>query len=185
MKGKKVGTYTGLTQLQTLKLILDRYMDSGKDVEILQVEPRLQVQALAAGQFDALFSIEPYISLALAEANASIIEWNAREKEIVSPFWAAGTVVSRRFTERRPRDVEKLIRSLEKAALKIQRDEAASRKILEKYTPLREPITSGVGLYMWLPVGKEDRDAFRRLAVLLQQAGVTKAVAEPSDIFYE
>ncbi len=185
LKGKKIGTYSGTTQLQTLKMILDNYMNPNQDVSIIQVEPKLQVQALAAGQYDALFSIEPYITLALTQTNATLLEWNVRQKEITSPFWAAGTVVSKKFAQQRPKDVRKIIRALEKASIQIQNNEASTRNVLQKYTPLKEPITSHVGLYVWYPLSKEDRKAFTDLAIQLQQAQVTKTVVQAADVFYE
>lgn len=55
LKGKKVGTYAGSTQLLYLRLFLRKYdLDPNKDLRIVQVASNLQVQALDAGQVDAL-----------------------------------------------------------------------------------------------------------------------------------
>ena len=184
LKGRRIGTYAGLTQLQTLRLILERHMDPARDVQIVQVEPRLQVQALAAGQYEALFTIEPYPTIAVRQGVARMLEGDPRAREIVSPFWAAGTTVTAEFALQRSGDLARVRRALERAGQAIAADEKSARGVLTKYTPLESALAQEVGLYEWLPLGREDRKAFRELSEKMRRAGMIQRVVDPSEIFY-
>ena len=82
LKGKIIGTYSGLTQLLNLKLVLKNFMDPEKDVTIKQVATSLQVPALQSGQFDALFTIDPYGTIALEKGIGKVLIENPRAKYI-------------------------------------------------------------------------------------------------------
>ena len=184
LRGLKIGTYSGLTQLQTLRLILERHLDPREDVEIIQVEPRLQVQAFAAGQYQALFTIEPYVTIAVRQGVARVLESDPRAREIVSPFWAAGTTVSAVFAQQRTADIARLRRALDRAVRSIEAEEKSARALLTKYTPLEPALAQEVGLYQWTPLGGENRRAFSELAEKMKRAGMIQRLIDASEVFY-
>ena len=185
LKGKKLGTYSGLTHLLTAKLILKQFMDPETDVEIVQVEPRLQIQALAAKQFDCLLSIEPYPTIAIEKGVGRVLEPNVRSRFIVSPFWAAGTVVSTQFAQENPDICRKLIGAMGKAVDFIEEHEQEARQCIPKYTPLSETIAAKVRLYKWSKLGEEDRNAAQELADKYFEAGLVQSKLKVEDMFFK
>ena len=185
LKGKKLGTYSGLTHLLTAKLILQRFMDPETDIEIVQVEPRLQIQALAAKQFDCLLSIEPYPTIAIEKGVGRVLEPNVRSRFIVSPFWAAGTVVSTQFAQENPDICRKLIWAMGKAVDFIEEHEREARQCIPKYTPLSETIAAKVRLYQWSKLGEEDRSAAQELADKYFEAGLVQSKLKVDDMFFK
>lgn len=185
LKGKKLGTYSGLTHLLTAKLILQRFMDPETDIEIVQVEPRLQIQALAAKQFDCLLSIEPYPTIAIEKGVGRVLEPNVRSRFIVSPFWAAGTVVSTQFAQENPDICRKLIGAMGKAVDFIEEHEQEARQCIPKYTPLSETIAAKVRLYQWSKLGEEDRSAAQELADKYFEAGLVQLKLKVEDMFFK
>lgn len=183
IKGKKLGTYSGLTHLLTAKLILKQVMDTETDVEIVQVEPRLQIQALAAKQFDCLLSIEPYPTIAIEKGIGRILEPNVRSRFIVSPFWAAGTVVSTQFAQENPNICRKLIRAMGKAVDFIEEHEQEARQYIPKHTPLSENIAAKVRLYQWSKLGEENRSAVQELADKYFEAGLVQTKVNVQNMF--
>jgi NitT/TauT family transport system substrate-binding protein len=184
IKGRKIGTYTGLTHLITTKLILQKYFNPDKDVKIVQVDPSLQVQALEANQFDALFSIEPYPTIAIQKGFAKMIAPNARANNILSPFWAAGTIVSSQFARENPEKVRSLIRALNKAVDFIAQNDSTVRSILVKYTPLEKDIVEKVPLYKWVKLGDENKEVIQKLADLMKDSGLLKKKINTNSLFY-
>jgi len=185
LKGRKLGTYAGLTHLLTAKLILRNLMDPDTDVEIVQVEPRLQIQALAAKQFDCLLSIEPYPTIAVEKGIARILEPNVRSRFIVAPFWAAGTVVSGKFARENPDICRKFINALGKAVDFIEEREEEARQYIAKYTPLEDDIAGKVRLYRWSKLGDEDREAVQKLADKYLEAGLIQSRIDINDMFFK
>ncbi len=147
LRGKKVGTYTGATQLLYLRLFLAQQgLGSETDVEIVQVSPELQIRALEAGQYDALFTIEPYCTMAIRLAGAKSILPFARGR-IVSPFPGGASSVNSNFLNRHPDVCKKVITALEKASDFIREQPLSAKRSLPKYTPVDELIAEESGIY--------------------------------------
>jgi NitT/TauT family transport system substrate-binding protein len=152
LRSKRIGTITGITQLIYLKLVLENLgMNPETDVSIIQVAPTLQVQALQAGQFDVLFTVDPYGTIALQNEIAILLQANPRSKNIVNPFWAAAAGMSKNITGQ-PEVARKLYDAMAEAVDYIRQDETGSKAILTKYTPLDTTIAMKVGLYKYAKI---------------------------------
>lgn len=187
LKGKKIGTYTGATQLLYLKLFLKKVgLDPEKDVTIIQVGPALQAQALDAGQFDALFTIEPYSTIALEKGIAKVLIENPRVKYIVSPFFSGSAAVSSLFLEENPEALKKVYKAVAKAIDFIRKNEIEARNFLPKYTPLEPSIAQKAGLLEWYKVDEPiNMDAIQKIPDLLYENGILSARVQIKDIFLE
>jgi NitT/TauT family transport system substrate-binding protein len=152
--GKKIGTITGITQLTYLKLVLENlHLDPNKDVTIIQVPSNLQLQALQSGQYDILFTVDPYGTIGLKNGICSLLQSNPRAKNIVDPFWAAAAAMSKYFLKRK--DIaDKFNFAMEKAVDFIRNNEQKAKLILIKYTPLESNIANDIGLYHYVKVGE-------------------------------
>lgn len=150
LKGKRIGTYTGATQLLYLKLFLNKIgFNPDKDVTIIQVASDLQVQALAAKQFDALFTVEPYGTIALEKGIAKTLLENPRYHYIASPFWSGALAVYTEFFNNHHKQFLKIYKALSKSLDYIDKNEIDSKKILTKFAPMDESIALKSGLYKW------------------------------------
>ncbi len=150
IRGKRIGTYTGATQLLTLKLFLKEHLnlDPERDVDIIQVSPALQVQALRAGQFDVLFTIEPFATAALAKGIARDILPYARGK-ILDPFPAGASSTTLDTLNARKDVLAKFYRGLLNGAEYIEKNPVESRASLAKWTTLDEKTIAKVGGYKY------------------------------------
>lgn len=153
LKGKRVGTYTGATQLLYLKLFLKKIgIDPDKDITILQVASDLQIQALAAKQFDALFTVEPYGTIALEKGAGRVLLENPRYHYIIAPFWSGAAGVDTDFFQKNSTTVKKIYRALAKAVDFITNNETEAKRILTKFTPMDESVALKSGLYRWYKI---------------------------------
>jgi NitT/TauT family transport system substrate-binding protein len=151
LKGRRVGTYAGATQLLYLRLFLERQgLKPGKDVEIVQVADNLQVPALESGQFDALFTIEPYCTMAMEMGIAESILPFARGR-IVRPFPGGAMSVRAKYCAERAATCGKVVEALEEAAVFIRLHPQEAKRTLAKYTPVDEAVAVRTGVYEWLP----------------------------------
>lgn len=187
LKGKKIGTYTGVTQLLYLKLFLKRVeIDPEKDVEIIQVGPALQAQALEADQFDALFTIEPYSTIALEKGIAKILIENPRVKYIVNPFISGSAAVSSRFLQENPNAVKQVYKAAAKSLDFIRGNEKDARNSLPKYTPLETSIAQKTGLLEWYKVDEPvNMEAIQKISDLLYENGILSSRVQIRDMFLE
>lgn len=169
LKGKRIGTYSGATQLLYLKLFLKKIgLDPEKDVTILQVASELQVQALAAKQFDALFTVEPYGTIARENGAGNVFLENPRYHYITGPFWVGAIGVNSDFSKKNPEAVRKMYKSIARAVDFIKTNETEAKKILTKYTPMDESIALKSGLYQWYKIDEAiDFSSIQQIADLM------------------
>jgi NitT/TauT family transport system substrate-binding protein len=175
MRGKKIGTYTGTSQLINLKMVLKNLsIDPDKDVQIVQVGRQIELQAFADGQFDFLFTIEPDVTIALEKGIGETFIVNPRVKYILDPFVAGGAVVSTKFVREHPEATKKLVAVGNEAIEYIRGHESECKKYIPKYTPLTSGQSEQSGLYHFWKLGEEDRKAMQSLADLYLKEGELK-----------
>lgn len=185
LKGKKVGTFPGSQMVVFLKLILGRYFDAEREVEIIQLKPPLQPQALESGQIDALFCLEPMGTLLESKGLARSISVNPLYEFIQKPFPTAASVVSARMARQNPKLVDRIVAGLSAAHnyLKAHPQEAALT--FPKYVPVDSSIVAKVSLYdNWAPRAI-DRDAVQRLADLYAEEGVLTKHVSTAKLYFE
>jgi NitT/TauT family transport system substrate-binding protein len=187
LKGKRIGTYTGATQLLTLKLFLREYLkwDPDRDVQVVQVAPSLQVQALVAGQYDALFTVEPFASAALAKGVARDLLPYARGK-ILDPFPAGACSVSAKVLPEKKEAVRKLYEAMVRGADFIDRNPEEARLILAKWTNLDKASSEQVGGYDYHSFEAFDKtrmDNVQRLADLYFEGQVLSTKVDIQKVF--
>ncbi len=177
LMGKKIGTYTGVSQLLYLKLFLNRCgLVPGKDVDIVQVGSGLQLQALASGQFDALFTVEPYGTTAVLKGIGTVLLASPRTSHIQNPFWAGAAGVTAATLIRIPDAVRALSKGMARAVSDIRNDALLAKSILPKYTPIDPEVARQSGLYKWvLPEEHVSFSGMQELADMMTNAGVLRA----------
>jgi NitT/TauT family transport system substrate-binding protein len=184
LKGKKVGTFTGSTQVMNVKAFLKRFMDPDKDVQIIQISPQLQIQALASKQFDTLFSIEPIPTIAVEQGIARVLVDNPRCKYIMNPFPAGAGVISTKFAEGHPDLAKRLTQAMNSAIDAIRADEPGAKALLPKYTPIDASIAQKSRLYYWWKTDEIDSQTIQKLADIMTQWGELSKKVDTTKMVY-
>jgi NitT/TauT family transport system substrate-binding protein len=176
LKGKKVGTYTGVSQLLYLRLYLKKLgLEADKDVTVIQVGSDLQIQALGAGQYDALFTVEPYGTIAVMKGIAKVLVTNPRTKAIQNPFWSAAAGVRTDYFAQNREVVASLYKGLADGVRFIRSNSTAAKAYLPKYTPMEPDVAAKSGLYRWVLVDESlDKRGIQELADLMAANGVLR-----------
>lgn len=186
LRGKRIGTYAGATQLLYLKLFLKKIgFDPDKDVTIMQVASYLQVQSLSAKQFDALFTVEPYGTIAIEEGIARALLKNPRSQYIVNPFWSGAAAIDKSFWEQNPLTVKKIYTAIALAIDFINENEDEAKKILTKFTPMDENIALKSGLYKWYKIDDEiDFNSIQKIADFMFEYNLVERRIDVSQMFF-
>lgn len=185
LKGKKVGTFPGSQMVVFLKLILGRYFDAEKGVEIIQLKPPLQAQALDSGQVDALFCLEPTGTLLESKGLVRTISVNPLYEYIQKPFPTAVSIVSASMAKDKPQVVEKIIIGLTAAHQYLKEHPEDAALTFPKYVPIDASIVTKVSLYdNWGP-NAIDRSAVQKLADLYVQKGILAKNVSTATLYFE
>jgi len=179
LRGKKVGSPPGATSLVLLKLIFaDIGIDTANDLIVQELEPRTQLQALASGHVDALFAIEPIITLGAEKGISRVLEAEPMEKHVMDPIPIAGGVVSAHFAQSHPEIVARLKEAMERSIDFIRRNEVESRSIMAKAIGMPEESARRLGINTYWKTSEVDKLAVQSLADLFLQHGALESAVD-------
>jgi NitT/TauT family transport system substrate-binding protein len=155
--GRTLGTYSGPSQKAYALIVLKRlgYREP-EDVRLIQVAPSAQVQGLFGGSYDALFTVEPYGSIAL-EKGAIPLATGVRTELISDPFWLGAAAVPTGVADAQPSLIPKLLRALDDAVRYIHGHEAESREVLARRTGTTAAVAERSALYNWVAYPNADQ----------------------------
>ncbi len=178
LRGKTVGTYSGPSQKSYALMVLRKLgLKEPDDVRLVQVASSAQVQALFGGSFDALFTVEPYGSVAISKG-AKAIASAVRTTYISDPFWLGSGEIHKSFAEKQPKAVEALLGALEQASEYIETHESEAREILARRTSTEPAVALKCALYTWVahPTSQDLKQIQEHADILLAEKLIDKAV---------
>jgi len=171
LKGKKVGTEMGASQVLWVKLYLKNLgLDPERDVTIEQESPEILLNALHAKQLDAVFVFEPYATVGLVKGLAKKLDPFFR-KAIINPFPAGGATLSRDFCRKNPLAAEKIIQALDRAIEFINQKPIEAKESLMKYIPLDKETALRSQIYRWWDSSAILIDPIQKLADIMTDNG--------------
>jgi len=139
LKGKKIGHMPGIQWRTNTKYILrNAGINPDKDVILTELALNVQVPALVSGAVDALITIEPMGSMAVAKGDVEPIVLNVGAKYVTNPWFGGGAVMTTKFIKERPQVARKVMIVLREATDKIQANFDKYRPLLAKYVGVPE-----------------------------------------------
>ncbi|MFH1722098.1 MAG: ABC transporter substrate-binding protein [Candidatus Altiarchaeota archaeon] len=183
LKGKTIGTFPGSQMKVFTKLVLGNYIDTST-ITIFQMAPALQTQALASGQVNALFTLEPVGTIAEKKGIARVIAVNPLYNELLKPFPTAASVFSKEYANENPGAVASYVKAIEEAHDIIEKDKVQAKKEMEKYTSVGPEISSEIGTYKYWGVEEIDVDAIEKLIQLYVDNGLMKGPLDVESLIY-
>lgn len=171
LRGKRIGILPGIQWRTIATEILNKNGISASEVQIIDVAPTLQVQALAAKQVEALLTVEPTRAIAFARGIGVDIEKTPVVNNIADPFYGGCGVVTTSFANKYPKQTKEIINIIKKAADFIEADPEVAKSYLSKYTSLTSDLAQNVDLPLFKSVDQLEPNDI-------------KAIQDFLDIFY-
>jgi NitT/TauT family transport system substrate-binding protein len=162
--GKKIGVYNGLVQVLFLKAILVGANINPNSVNIIEIAPNLQLQGLNAKQFDALSTVEPYVTMAIDKNIGKILIDNPRVKYIQEPFPSVATPISKEFIDKYPNLAKAYVIAYNQAIDFIKNNPEKAKEYLVKYTPIDLKTAKLVNIPKFIKFGDENRINIQKYA---------------------
>jgi NitT/TauT family transport system substrate-binding protein len=181
LEGKTIGTNPGSQMSVFLKLVLNKYVDTSK-ITIVQLAPNLQAQALASGQVDAIFSLEPVGTIAESKGIAKVIAVNSLYNELLKPFPTSASVFSKEYISKNPKTVQKYILAINGAHRFIETNEIEAKKSLSQYANVDSNLTDRIGIYRYWSRNEINIGACDKLVELYVNNGILKSQVSVKDI---
>ncbi len=186
LKGKKIGI-AGPSVIPFVKIIIGKFFDTNQ-VEFVNVDTTVQVQALATKNLDALLATEPHATIALESGIARVLEPSPRAKYIMNPFPAGPLMTVKLETAKQKHSkIEAAKRALERAIEHIRLNESSAREIMAKRLKLNQSIAKKAGLYVYYTqseVTPEIKQRVQELADVTFKANQTSKLVDTRTLFY-
>lgn len=185
LKGKKVGTFPGITSIALSKAIFRKFLDPEKEIIFVEIPPQNMIDALVAGSVDAVFTPEPFGIIGVSKGIARYL--------IKSPHQALqlkrgvlGGVFSfhTKFLQTKPEMAKRVKAVLEKSVDFIRSNEMEARRYLAKYASMPEPIAQKIPLEKWFKIGEFDQTMGQPYYDVLMREGLFKRTVDTSQLYY-
>lgn len=186
LKGKKVGTFPGITSLALSKAIFRKFLDPEKEIIFIEIPPQNIVEALAAGQVDAVFTPEPFGIIGVSKGIARYLVKSPHQllnlkKGVLGGVFSFNT----KFIQSRPQVARKVKTVYDRSVDFIRKNEPEARKYLAKYANMPDPVALQIPLEKWFKIGEFDQTMGQPYFDVLMKEGLFQRYVDTSQLFYK
>ncbi|PUE30372.1 ABC transporter substrate-binding protein [Limnohabitans sp. JirII-29] len=148
LKGKKVASGPGIQNVTLAKTVLERGGATGATVIELPIGQH--VAALAAGQVDAVYTLEPTGTIGRLNGTTRVLEAGVISKYILgdamAPWFGGSASLTAEFVKNHPVETKKFVTAYAKGVALVRSNATEARQYLKGYTAIEGALTSEVPL---------------------------------------
>lgn len=148
LAGKRIASGPGVQNVTLAKIILEKNGIANPQVTELPVGQH--VPALAAGQVDAVYTLEPTGTAGRLKGLSRVLENGVIAKYVLgdpdAPWFGGSASVTNAFLKDRPEVARRYVAAYARAVDLVRRDPAAARKSLDGFTAIEEALAQEVPL---------------------------------------
>lgn len=148
LKGKKVGSGPGIQNATLAKAVLERAGATGATVVELAISQH--VAAVAAGQLDACYTLEPTGTVGRLNGTTRVLEAGVIAKYVLgdpmAPWFGGSASLTTAFLKKHPEESKKFIAAYARGIELIRTKPDEARPFMKGYTAIEGPMTEAVPL---------------------------------------
>ena len=152
LKGKRVGSGPGIQNVTLAKTVLERGGATGATVVELPIGQH--VAALAAGQLDGCYTLEPTGTIGRMNGTTKVLEAGVIAKYVLgdpmAPWFGGSASLTAAFIKKNPAEARKFIAAYAKGVAYVRSKPDEARQYLKGYTAIEGPLTSEVPLAAYM-----------------------------------
>jgi len=148
LKGKRIGSGPGIQNVTLAKTVLERGGATGATVVELPIGQH--VAALAAGQLDGCYTLEPTGTIGRMNGTTRVLEAGVISRYVLgdpmAPWFGGSASLSSAFIKKNPDAAKKFIAAYGKGVDYVRKNNVEARQYLKGYTAIEGALTSEVPL---------------------------------------
>jgi NitT/TauT family transport system substrate-binding protein len=190
LKGKRVASGPGIQNKTLAQTVLERAGASGASVTELPIGQH--VAALAAGQVDAVYTLEPTGTVGRLNGTTRLLEAGVIAKYILgdpqAPWHGGAATLTTEFIKKNPELTRKYIAAYARGIELVRNDPAEARKYLKGYTAIEGPLTGEVPLASYMLYSEfkpADVAAFQKFFDLFTEKGVFEKKLDVQSLLFK
>ena len=177
LKGKRVASGPGIQNKTLAMVVLERAGATGATVMELPIGQH--VAALAAGQVDAVYTLEPTGTVGRLNGTTRMLEAGVIAKYILgdalAPWHGGSATLTTEFIKKYPAEAKKYIAAYARGIELVRSKPEEARQYLKGYTAIEGPLTGEVPLASYMLYNEfkpADIAAFQKFFDLFTEKGV-------------
>ena len=167
LKGKKVGSGPGIQNVTLCKTVLER---SGvTDATVIELPIGQHVASIAAGQIDAVYTLEPTGTVGRLNGTTRVLEAGVIAKYILgnpmAPWFGGSASLTTELIRKAPEDSKKYIAAYARGVEFVRKQPGEARQYLKGYTAIEGALTAEVPLAAYTTYNeftKSDLEMFQK-----------------------
>ncbi|MBQ1764296.1 MAG: ABC transporter substrate-binding protein [Aquincola sp.] len=190
LKGKRVASGPGIQNKTLAITVLERAGAAGTPVTELPIGQH--VAALAAGQVDAVYTLEPTGTVGRLNGTTRVLEAGVIAKYILgdalAPWHGGSAALTTEFIKKNPAETRKYIAAYAKGIELVRNQPAEARQYLKGYTAIEGPLTGEVPLASYMLYNEfkpADVAAFQKFFDLFTEKGVFEKKLDVASLLYK
>lgn len=190
LKGKRVASGPGIQNKTLAMVVLERAGATGATVTELPIGQH--VAALAAGQVDAVYTLEPTGTVGRLNNTTRLLEAGVIAKYILgdpnAPWHGGSAALTTEFIKKYPTETKKYIAAYAKGIALVRNNPAEARQFLKGYTAIEGPLTGEVPLASYMLYNEfkpADIAAFQKFFDLFTERGVFEKKLVVDNLLYK
>lgn len=183
LKDKKIASYLGSTVGAVYRRFIEQNKISG--LELIQMDPKLELAALSSSQVDAAIVLEPLATTGAYKNISKPLEKALFDKYFMKDIPFTASVMSTSFIKKNPDTAKKLISATDSIIDFINKYPEEVKVILTKYTSLDKEVTSSMAIAPYQKFAEMDKKKFQDLSDLLLSIGEIKKPVNSAVMFLE
>lgn len=190
LKGKKVGSGPGIQNSTLAKAVLERAGATGATVVELAISQH--VAAVAAGQLDACYTLEPTGTVGRLNGTTRVLETGVIAKYVLgdpmAPWFGGSASLTTAFLKKHPEESKKFIAAYARGIELIRTNPAEARPFLKGYTAIEGPMTEEVPLAAYTLHNEftpSDVQYFQKFFDLFTEKGIFAQKVDVSTMLYK
>jgi NitT/TauT family transport system substrate-binding protein len=190
LKGKRVGSGPGIQNVTLAKTVLERAGAVGATVVELPIGQH--VAALAAGQLDGCYTLEPTGTIGRLNGTTRVLEAGVISKYVLgdamAPWFGGSASLTASFIKANPEIAKKYITAYGKGVAYVRSKPTEARQYLKGYTAIEGPLTSEVPLAaytMYNEFTPSDIGHFQKFFDLFSDKGIFSSRLKVDSMLYK
>ncbi|KQW44651.1 MULTISPECIES: ABC transporter substrate-binding protein [unclassified Roseateles] len=190
LKGKRVASGPGIQNKVLAMAVLERAGAAGTSVTELPIGQH--VAALAAGQVDAVYTLEPTGTVGRLNGTTRVLEAGVIAKYILgdplAPWHGGSATLTTEFIKKYPAETKKYIAAYARGIDLVRKDPAQARAFLKGYTAIEGPLTGEVPLASYMLYNEftpSDVAHFQKFFDLFTEKGVFGKKLDVTALLYK
>ncbi len=148
LAGKKIASGPGIQNVTLAKIILEK--NGITNPQVIELPVGQHVPSLAAGQVDAVYTLEPTGTAGRLKGISRVLENGVIAKYVLgdadAPWFGGSATVTTTFLKEKPELARRYVAAYAKAVEFVRKDPEAARKSLDGFTAIEEALAKEVPL---------------------------------------